>query len=109
MPIHQARDWQKASRWLEKEMKIMSWHMGSDNQVFAPLIIDPASGDLTSRLREACTRALEEAGIRVTVRERAGRKMKADCKPEPLRVGEKTASAVWLENQKDVRETLNGM
>ena len=36
-------------------------------------------------LKEVCSRFEEEAGMRVAVKEGAGRKMKADCKPEPLR------------------------
>ena len=41
------------------------------------MCIDPTFGDLPTKLREACIRVLEEAGIRVTVRLSAGRKMKA--------------------------------
>ena len=63
---------------MEKDMKTVSWHKGSDDQVSAPLNIDPTSGDLISKLREPCTSFLEEAGIRVAVRDRAGRKMKDD-------------------------------
>ena len=84
-PIHRAREWQQAARRLDKETKLVTWHQGKDGGISAPLILDPTAGLLTQKMKEACTRFEEEAGMRVVVRERAGLKMKADCKPEPLR------------------------
>ena len=84
-PVHRAREWQKAARRLDKEMKVVRWHQGREGQVSAPLIIDPTSGEMTKKMKEACTKFEEETGIRVAVRERAGRKVKSDCKAEPLR------------------------
>ena len=83
--IHRAREWQKAARRLEKEKKVVTWHQGRENQISAPLIIDPTAGDLTKRMKKTCSQFKEESEMRVAVRERAGRKMKADCKPEPLK------------------------
>ena len=70
---------------LEKEKKVVTWHQGRSDQISAPLIIDPTAGDLTQRMKKVCSRFEEDANMRVAVKERAGRKMKADCKPEPLR------------------------
>ena len=83
--MHRAREWQKAARRLDKETKVVRWHRGKEGQVSAPLIIDPSSGEMTKKMKAACTKFEEETGMRVAVRERAGKKVKSDCKAEPLR------------------------
>ena len=84
-PIHRAREWQQASRGLEKELKRGNWHKVRKDQVSAPLIIDPTPGELTSKLKEACVKFKAATGIHVTVRERAGRSVRKDGQPEPFR------------------------
>ena len=82
-PIHRVREWQKAARRLEKENKVVTWHQGRENKIFAPLIIHPTGGDLTPQMKKVCSKFEEESEIRVAVRERAGRKLKADSNQNP--------------------------
>ena len=87
-PIHRAREWQKASRSLEKELKTVSWHKGGEGEASAPLIIDPMAGNLTCNLKAACKKYEEATGIRAAVKLRAGHSVRKDAKPEPLRSAE---------------------
>ena len=84
-PIHRAREWQQATRRLEKELRAGNWHKGDKKEISAPLIVDPTNGNLTKNLKDTCNKFHQATGIKVTVRERAGSSLKSDAKPEPLR------------------------
>ena len=84
-PIHRAREYQKASRRENKGIKRNNWHRSRDGQILALLIIDPTSGDMTENMKRICGSFEKETGMRVVAVERAGSKVKQDCKSEPLR------------------------
>ena len=82
-PIHCAREWQKASIRMEKEPKLPAWHKTGQNQISAPLIIDPTDGKITEKMRAACQKFGDSMGMDVVVKLRAGRPVKYDAKSEP--------------------------
>ena len=86
-PVHRAREWQQATRRLEKELKPANWHTSKSDgeQISAPLIVDPTNGNLTKKLKDICSKFKTANGINVTVRKRAGTSIRSDAKSEPLR------------------------
>ena len=70
---------------ISKELKAATWHNGKQDQILAPLIIDPTAGKLTKGLKDIWNKFKESIGITVTVRERAGVSLGQDAKAEPLR------------------------
>lgn len=85
-PIHRPREWQEASRRLEKESRIASWHQSNKNQISALLILDPMAGKLTSEMKEVCKKFEKTTGFIIAVVERVGDSVRHDAKSEPLRV-----------------------
>ena len=85
-PVHRPRTWQRRERLLDKEMKAGgSWCKGETDQITAPLIMDPTAGKLGDSVRKACNDYEAATGIGVRLKLRAGAKMGADAKSEPLR------------------------
>ena len=68
------------SRRLERELRPANWHQSKSkpDNLSAPLIVDPTSGTLTRKLKEICGKFKNANGIRVTVRERAGKSVRSD-------------------------------
>ena len=83
-PIHRAREWQKASRRLEKERKKETWYKTRGDQVSAPLIISPTAIDLTAEIKSICKKYSQIANINVVTMTRAGQPLRYDPKPEPF-------------------------
>ena len=69
----------------EKERKSSSWHQGKENQVSAPLILDPTAGVLTKEAKDVCAKFELVTGMRVVVQERAGSSNKHLAKAAPLK------------------------
>ena len=68
--------------------KETNWRKSKDDQVSAPLIIDPTPGYMMKEMK-AVTRKFEEVtGWRVSVVERAGTKVSSIAKAEPLKKSE---------------------
>ena len=85
-PVHRPRTWQRRERLLDKELKAGgSWCKGETDQITAPLIMDPTAGKLGDSVRKACNDYEAATGIGVRLKLRAGAKMGADAKSEPLR------------------------
>ena len=61
------------------------WHKSKDDQVSAPLILDPTSGNMTKEMKAVSRKFEEVTGWRVPVVERAGIKVSSIAKAEPLR------------------------
>ena len=61
------------------------WHQKQDNQISAPLIVDPTAGNLTKEMKDVCTKFEAVTGMRVALVERAGSSIKQLAKSEPLR------------------------
>ena len=72
--IHRARELQVVSKKLEKEQKRENLHMLRKDQISAPLILDPTSGDITAKMKQACLKFEEATGFHWAVRTRAGEK-----------------------------------
>ena len=53
-PLHRPRVWHERERRLEKEDNSKNWHKNGQNQVSAPLIIDPVAGSTASEMQEVC-------------------------------------------------------
>ena len=71
---------------MEKELrKGGGWCKGGVGQVTAPLIMDPTAGKLSEKVTKACADYEVATGIRVMLKLRAGAKVGADAKSEPLR------------------------
>ena len=69
-----------------KESKSSNWHSSQPGQVSAPLILDPVPGDMPDKMKTVCDKFELMHGSRVQVQvPRAGRSVKVDAKPEPLR------------------------
>ena len=66
-------------------MKQKNWHKSSQNQISAPLILDPVEGEMTNEMKSVCKKFEEVTGFRVAVQTRAGRANKQLAKSEPLR------------------------
>ena len=81
-PVHRAREWQQASRRLEKELKPANWQKSKSDreQLSTPLIVV-----LTKKLKDICLNFKASNGFSVTVRERAGTLIRSDAKSEPLK------------------------
>ena len=62
-PVHRAREWQQAARRLGMETKTANRHKQNPNQISAPLILEPLSGNLTKQLKEACSQFQKTVGI----------------------------------------------
>ena len=45
-PVHRARDWKEEERQRAKELKKTNWHRSKEDQISAPLILDPTSGSI---------------------------------------------------------------
>ena len=58
-----------------------------DDQVSAPLILDPTSGNMTKEMKAVSRKFEEVTGWRVPVVERAGTKVSSIAKAEPLKKG----------------------
>ena len=84
-PIHRSREWKVRERQRAKELKRTNWHKATDNQVSAPLILDPTSGDMSKEMREVARKFEVVTGWRVPVVERAGLRVGSIAKAEPLR------------------------
>ena len=84
-PIHRPRQWKLKERRLEKERKVLNWHQAKKDQISAPLILDPTSGDLAKEMKEVCAKFEAVTGMHVVVKERAGLKNKSVAKAEPLK------------------------
>ena len=84
-PIHRPREWKRKERMLEKERKIFNWHQMKKDQVLAPLILDPTSGDKAKEIKYVCSKFEAVTGMHVAVKERAGQKNKSISKVEPLK------------------------
>ena len=85
-PLHRPRAWFEQERRLERELrKGGSWCKGGAEQVIAPLIMDPTAGRLSENIKKACRDYEVATGICVRLKLRAGAKMGADAKSEPLR------------------------
>ena len=84
-PVHRSRDWKVKERQRLKEMKKSNWHKAKDNQVSAPLILDPTSGSMTKEMKAVSRKFEEVTGWRVPVVERAGTRVSSIAKAEPLR------------------------
>ena len=80
----QARDWKSQKRRMEKERKASCEHKGLENQVSAPLILEPTGGSLTKGLKDVCAKFEQLTGMMVAVLERAGNSIKHITKSEPL-------------------------
>ena len=83
--IHRPRVWKEKERRKEKEMKQKNWHKSRQNQISAPLILDPVEGEMTNEMKAVCNKFEEVTGFRVAVQTRAGRANKQLAKSEPLR------------------------
>ena len=84
-PIHRPRSWKEKERRREKELKRTNWHQSKDNQVSAPLILDPTAGEMTKDMKVVCKDFETVTGWRIPVVERAGRAMRSMAKAEPLK------------------------
>ena len=84
-PIHRPREWKRKERRLAKQNKRSNWHSKGSGLVSAPLIVDPVPGNMLDKMRSVCSKFEESHGIRVQVCPRAGKSVKLDAKPEPLR------------------------
>ena len=84
-PIHRPRGWMARERRMEKERKTSCWHQSQDNQISAPLILDPTAGSLTKEAKDVCAKFEAVTGMRVVVQERAGSSVKHLAKAEPLK------------------------
>ena len=84
-PIHRSRDWMAKERRLEKERKVTKWHQSQKNKVSAPLFLDPTAGNLTSEIKEACRKFELVTDMCVSVKTKAGEKVKHESKAEPLK------------------------
>ena len=73
--------WERDKR--AKELKRTNWHKATDNQVSAPLILDPTSGDMSKEMREVARKFEVVTGWRVPVVERAGLRVGSIAKAEP--------------------------
>ena len=58
------------------------WHKSKDDQVSAPLILDPTSGNMAKEMKAVSRKFEEVTGSRVPV---AGTKVSSIAKAEPLR------------------------
>ena len=65
--IHRSKTWKREDRRREKELKKTNWHKSREDQVSAPLLLDPTSGDITKDMREVCRKFEEVTGWRVSV------------------------------------------
>ena len=84
-PVHRSRDWKEKERQRMKELKKTNWHKSEDDQVSAPLILDPTSGNMTKEMKAVSRKFEEVTGWRVPVVERAGTRVSSIAKAEPLR------------------------
>ena len=84
-PIHRPRSWKEKERRREKELKRTNWHQSKENQVSAPLILDPTAGDMTKDMKAVCKGFETVTGWRIPVVERAGKAMRSMAKAEPLK------------------------
>jgi hypothetical protein len=84
-PIHRSRTWKMTERRREKELKKTTWHKRGENQVSAPLFLDPTSGAMTKQMKEVCRKFEDVTGWRVPVIERAGNSVRSIAKAEPLK------------------------
>ena len=84
-PIHRSRTWKMTERRREKELKKTTWHKRGENQVSAPLFLDPTSGTMTKQMKEICRKFEEVTGWRVPVIERAGNSVRSIAKADPLK------------------------
>ena len=71
-PIHRSREWKVRERQMAKELKRTNRHKTTENQVSAPLILDPISGEMSKEMREVAQKLEVLTGWRVPVVERAG-------------------------------------
>ena len=83
-PIHRPRSWRRRDRRVAKEAKRSAWHK-VEGKVSAPLILDPVPGNMVDRMREEVAKFEKVHGIHVPIIQRAGKSVRSDVKPEPLR------------------------
>ena len=81
-PVHRARDWKEKERQRAKELKKTNWHKNQDDQVSAPLILDPTSGNMTKEMKAVSKKFEEVTGWRVPIVERAGTRVSSIAKAE---------------------------
>ena len=86
-PVHRARDWKEEERQRAKELKKTNWHRSKEDQVSAPVILDPTSGNMTKEMKAVSRKFEEVTGWRVPVVERAGTRVSSIAKAEPLKKG----------------------
>ena len=84
-PVHRSRDWKEKERQRAKELKRTNWHKSKEDQVSAPLILDPTSGCMTKEMKAVSKKFEEVTGWRVPIVERAGTKVSSIAKAEPLK------------------------
>ena len=88
-PVHRPRSWERKERRLQKELKTGgSWCKGNEQQIKAPLIMDPTAGQLSNAVKKVCAEYEVATGIKVSLKLRAGASLKSGCKSEPLRLKE---------------------
>ena len=84
-PVHRSREWKAKERQIAKELKRTNWHKAKEDQISAPLILDPTFGTMSKEMKEVAKKFEEVTGWRVPVAERAGVRMASMAKAEPLR------------------------
>ena len=99
--------WKVEERRKEKELKRTKWHQGKTDQVSAPLLLDPAPGEMTRDMKEVCRKFEEVTGWRISVNKRAGNSVRSIAKAEPLK--EKDATGWIVFPAVLVEETVRGM
>ena len=52
---------------------------------FCLLILDPVSGPLIEKMKSECSKFEKQHGIKVNICSRAGKSVRSDARPEPLR------------------------
>ena len=70
---------------MANQSKRSNWHSSQPGQVSSTLILDPVPGDILDELNTVCEKFEQMHGNRVEVCPRAGKSVKADAKPGPLR------------------------
>ena len=67
-------------------MKKSSWHKRKEDQVSAPLLLDPTQGQMTKEMKEVCKKFEEVTGWRIPLVERVGISVRSIAKAEPLKM-----------------------
>ena len=83
--MHRSREWKAKERQIAKELMGTNWHRAKEDQISAPLILDPTFGTMSKEMKEVTKKFEEVTGWRVPVAERAGVRMASIAKAEPLR------------------------